>query len=269
MPILILILAYLFIGLIAGFIGGLLGIGGGVITVPSFFVLFYLYGYPKNDLLSYSIGTSLAVMMINTFSSTWSQHQLQNVKWDVFRKMALGLVLGSLLGAFVASWLPEKILEIFFGIFLCILSVIFHREKLPIFNISENMNFILLKSTSFITGILSSLLGIGGGILTVPLLISIKIPVKNAMGTSSSITLLVSFIGTLSYILFGWNQSVSSLNLGYVHLPAFFIVGFTTLFSAQLGVKYMHQIDLRRIQKFFAYMLMMTGLTFLILNIFP
>lgn len=265
---LILIIAYICIGLVAGFIGGLLGVGGGVITVPSFFVLFYLLGYPENALMPFSVGTSLAIMIFNTISSTWAQHQQRNVKWKIFKIMALGLIFGSLLGAFIGTWLPEKLLEIFFGIFLCSLSIVFHRDKLPIFDISEKISFIVLRMASCITGILSSLLGIGGGILTVPLLTSMRIPLKNAVGTSSSITLLVSFMGAFFYILFGWNQSLSSYNLGYIHLPAFFIVGVTTLFSARLGVQYMHQVNLRQIQKMFAYMLLMTGLTFFILNVF-
>lgn len=263
---LIQVLIYLFIGFFAGIIGGLLGIGGGVITVPCFFIIFSLMGYPSQDIMALSVGTSLAAMVFNSLSATWAHHRRHVIKWEIFKKMAPGLILGSLVGASLTVWLPERILEIFFGVFLCLLSFIYFRDKLPIFDISENIKGTLLRMTSIVIGILSSILGIGGGILAVPLLMSIKLPDKNAIGTSSSVTLLVSTIGTLSYIFFGWNEQLGVENIGYVNLPTFLIVGLATLFAAPIGVKLTHQIPLHKIRKIFASVLVLTGLTFIILN---
>jgi uncharacterized membrane protein YfcA len=264
---LFLVIIYLFVGFFAGLMGGLLGVGGGAITVPAFFVIFSLVGYPKEYLMPLSVGTSLAAMVFTTLSATWSHHKHYSVVWPFFKKMALGLILGSLFGAFLTLLLPEKFLEIFFGVFLCSLSVIFFRDKLPIYQISEKFSSLLLRASSLAIGTLSSLLGIGGGVITVPLLISIKTPDKNAIGTSSSITLLVSFMGTISYILFGWKHHLSSHNLGYIDIPAFLIVGITTFFAAPLGVKLTHQLSLKKIRMLFAGMLLVTGLTFIILNL--
>lgn len=264
---LFLVVIYLLIGFLAGLMGGLLGVGGGAITVPSFFVIFSLLGYPAHYLMALSVGTSLAVMVFTTLSATWSHHQNHTIIWSFFIKMAPGLFLGSLFGAFLVFWIPEKVLEFFFGIFLCTLSMIFVRDKLPIYHISESLSPVLIRIASLIIGTLSSILGIGGGIITVPLLISIKTSDKNAIGTSSSITLLVSFMGTLSYIIFGWKHQVTPYNLGFINLPALLIVGLTTFFAAPLGVKLTHQLSLKKIRMIFAGMLAMTGLTFIILNL--
>jgi uncharacterized protein len=264
---LFLVIVYLFIGFFAGVMGGLLGVGGGAITVPCFFLIFSLLGYPPNYLMAMSVGTSLAAMVFTTLSGTWSHHKKGTVKWAIFKKMATGLMIGSVLGAILTMWLPGKVLEIFFGVFLCSLSLIFFRDKIPVYHISESLYSVIFRIASFIIGILSSILGIGGGVITVPLLMSFKIPDKNAIGTSSSMTLLVSFMGTLSYIIFGWNHHIHPYNLGYINIPAFLIVGITTFFAAPLGVKLTHQLPLKKIRMIFAAMLVVTGLTFIILNL--
>src|SRR5262245_7477923 len=122
------LIAYAVVGAAAGILGGLLGIGGGVITVPCLYYIFYLIGYPHQYLMLLAIGTSLAAMVFNTASSTWAHHGRGFVLWDVFRKMTPGLILGSIIGALTAKYLPETILEIIFGVFLCILAVNFWRK---------------------------------------------------------------------------------------------------------------------------------------------
>jgi uncharacterized membrane protein YfcA len=264
----LIVLIYIIIGLFAGMIGGLLGIGGGVITVPSFVALFLWMGYPPNDLMPLAVGTSLAVMIFNSFSARRAHYRRGAVNWTVFKTMALGLFLGSFFGAFLTTYLPEKMVEICFGLFLCFLSMTFFFDKLPLFPSSAHLDTRVLKIASGIIGALSSILGIGGGLLTVPLLLSMKMHHKDAIGTSSAITLLVSTMGTLFYILFGWHTQPGIENLGYVNLPAFFIVGITTFFAAPLGVKLAHQLPLKTIRKIFAIVLIVTGLTFIMLNLY-
>ncbi len=262
-----LLILYIIIGFSAGVIGGLLGIGGGVITVPCFFIIFKWLGYPIKDLMPLGIGTSLAAMVFNTLSATWAHHRRHSVLWPIFRKMALGLMIGSFVGATLTIWLPEIAIEIFFGVFLCFLSTIFFRDELPRFNFASEKSSFIIRIASFGIGTLSSILGIGGGVLTVPLLLSVKIPDKNAIGTSSAVTLLVSTLGTISYIIFGWKYSFSSTNIGYINVPAFLTVGLMTFIAAPLGVKLTHQLALSKIRKLFAIVLILTGLTFISLNI--
>jgi hypothetical protein len=264
---LLLFLIYIAIGAFSGTIGGLLGIGGGVITVPCFFVIFKWLDYPHDYLMPLAVGTSLAAMVFNTLSATVGHYRKHAVLWDVSRKMAPGLIIGSIFGAILTIWLPEIAIEIFFGIFLCFLSITFFRSDLPRFNFASSQASLIIRMASFGIGTLSSILGIGGGVLTVPLLLAVKIPDKNAIGTSSSLTLLVSTLGTISYILFGWNYRFNPMDLGYVNIPACLIVGITTFLVAPLGVKLTYQLPVSKLRKFFAVVLIITGLSFIILNI--
>jgi uncharacterized membrane protein YfcA len=258
---------YIFIGLFAGIIGGLLGIGGGAITVPCFFIIFKWLGFPHAYLMPLAVGTSLAAMIFTSFSACWSHQHKKVVEWKIFNKMAPGLFIGAIMGSLVTVWLPENILEIFFGIFLCALSTLFFRMNLPLFSISKIDSSLLIRTTSFFIGTLSNIFGIGGGILTIPLLLSIKVPDLNAIGTSSAITLLVSTLGTLSYIFFGWNHNFGSQNIGYVNIPAFLIVGMTTFFTAPIGVKLSHELSPKKMRKIFAIILILSGITFISLNL--
>ena len=258
---------YIAIGLLAGIIGGLLGIGGGVITVPCFFIIFKWLGYPHAYLMPLAVGTSLAAMVFTSSSASWAHHYKKVVNWETFNKMVPGLFIGSIFGSVLSVWLPEIALEIFFGLFLCTLSTIFFREELPHFGISEHNGLFIIRAASFFIGTLSNILGIGGGILTIPLLLAGKTPDKIAIGTSSAVTLLVSTLGTISYVLFGLKHHLSSENIGYVNIPAFLTVGFITFFTAPLGVKLTHQLSHTITRKIFAVVLIFTGLTFIILNL--
>src|SRR5277367_883743 len=122
------IAAYVLVGVASGLLAGLLGIGGGVISVPCLYYIFYLKNYPHSYLMLIAISTSLAAMVLNTASSTWAHHKRGSVLWTLFQKMVLGLVGGSVLGALVAKRIPETILEVFFGIFLCILAIKFWKK---------------------------------------------------------------------------------------------------------------------------------------------
>jgi uncharacterized protein len=260
----LLIAAYAVVGAAAGILGGLLGIGGGVITVPCLYYIFYLIGYPHPYLMLLAIGTSLAAMVFNTASSTWAHHGRGFVLWDVFRKMAPGLFLGSIIGALIAKYLPETFLEMFFGIFLCILAVNFWRKRpshdephrLP------KMPLMLLWSLSI--GGISNILGIGGGTLIVPFLTKYKVAARNAIGTSAACSLLVTSIGALSYLIIGLSKVSLPEEVGYIDLPAFITIGIVSFIMAPLGAKWTHQLSVVRIRKIFAVVLIVTGISMIL-----
>lgn len=267
MSFLLLFFALLLIGIGAGIIGGLLGIGGGVITIPCLYLIFLWLDYPSESLMRLSIGTSLAAMVFNTLSATYAHHRKKGVLWQLFKKMAIGLTFGAILGSLLAIWLPEVFLEVFFGIFLCLLAINFLKGGIPNLGFSEVPSRAILNLLSFCIGILSSILGIGGGALTVPLLLAFQIEDKQAIGTSAATTVLVSALGTVSYAIFGWNAALPPGNIGYINLPAFLIVGLTSFLVAPFGVKLTHQLSPIKIRKIFAYVLIGTGLTFIIMNL--
>jgi len=254
---------YILIGIVAGILGGLLGIGGGVVTVPSLYYTFYFLGYPHIYLMHLAIGTSLAAMILNTAASSWAHNKRGGVMWDVFKKMAPGLLLGSIIGAILVQWLPDRGLEIFFGIFLCSLAIHFWK-KTPIVEEPHRLpKSPLLMLWSFVIGGISNILGIGGGTLIVPFLLSFKVPIKKAIGTSATCSLLVTSIGSISYLFLGLRDVHLPEDIGYIDLPAFITVGVVSFLTAPIGAKWAHELPVNRIRKIFALVLVATGICML------
>lgn len=258
-------LAYGVLGVVAGILGGLLGIGGGVITVPCLLYIFHLQGYPQWEIMHMAIATSLAAMILTTIASTWSQNKRKAVLWPVFKKLCPGLVIGSFLGALLSIWLSDVALEIFFGVFLCALAVRFYfytsgklgKNKLP--------RTPILSLYSDGIGAMSNLLGIGGGSLTVPMLMRFKVPDKNAIGTSSATTLLTAVLGSISYLILGRGDVAAPDNVGLINIPSFLVVGIVTFFCAPIGVKLAHEISPKIVRRIFAIVLALTGMSLIIL----
>lgn len=265
MTILFVCLAYVGIGAAAGVLSGLLGIGGGVITIPCLLVLFKYLGFPQAYIMHIAIATSLAAMIFNTTASTIAHHQRKGVVWDVFRKLVPGLVIGSFTGAFIAIWLSTTILEIFFGVFLLVVATSFFRKKTVTAESHRLPHPLILNLFSSGIGAISNLLGIGGGSMTVPLLTSYQMKDRNAIGTSAATTLVTTICGTISYWLLGIEEIPSlPYSIGLINVPAFLIIGVTAFFTAPYGVKLTHEIDPSKVRKIFAIVLAATGITFLI-----
>lgn len=253
---------YAVLGIIAGVLGGLLGIGGGVITVPCLFYLYQWLHFPQSYVMHMAIGTSLAAMIFTSAASTWAHHQRKGVLWSVLNNMVPGLILGSIIGVVIAIWLSGVLLEVFFGIFLCVLAFRFYRQK-PVVQLGTHLlpNRITLHLVSGCIGMVSNLLGIGGGSLAVPVLTSLKIADKQAIGTSAAMTLITSLLGSIFYLMWGWGAGPVPDSIGLIHLPSFLIMGITTSIFAPYGAKLAHQLAPQKVRKIFALVLAITGLS--------
>jgi uncharacterized membrane protein YfcA len=256
--------AYVIVGIVAGILGGLLGIGGGIVTVPCLLFLFHCLGFPPAYIMHLAVATSLAAMIFNTAASTIAHHQRKSVVWDVFRKLAPGLVIGAVIGSFVALWLSTYILEIFFGVFLLVIAVRFYTQQSIREESHKLPHPLILNLLSCLIGAISNLLGIGGGSMTVPMLTAFKMKDRNAIGTSAATTLVTTVCGTLSYWFLGRGDIDAPGTLGLINIPAFLIIGITAFFAAPYGVKLTHEIDPNKTRKIFATVLALTGLSFFI-----
>jgi uncharacterized membrane protein YfcA len=257
-------LAYAVLGVIAGILSGLLGIGGGVITVPCLFYIYHLLGYPQPYLMQMAVATSLAAMILTTAAATWAHNRRKGVLWSILKKMVLGLVIGSVVGALIAIWISGVVLEIFFGLFLCALAIRFYLQKNNKSSTHRLPGTPVLTLLSGCIGALSNLLGIGGGSLTVPMLVYFKIPDKNAIGTSSATTLITSILGSISYMIFAWDESIGMDTIGLINIPSFLIVGVATFFLAPYGARLTHEISPQKVRKIFAIVLALTGISLII-----
>lgn len=253
---------YMLIGVVAGVLSGMLGIGGGIITVPC---LFYVFGilFPENPFIMHmAIATSLAAMIFNTAASTMAHNKRHHVLWQVYLKMAPGVILGSVLGAVIAEFLSTLVLQIVFGCFLVLLSLHFYRQKAITEESHRLPHPLVLNGWGCLIGSISNLLGIGGGSLTVPLLTSFRIRDKNAIGTSAAITCVTTICGSISYMILGWDEFPGQ-PLGAIQWQPFLYIGIAAVLTAPMGVKLTTVVNPQKTRRLFALVLALTGLSLL------
>lgn len=253
------LLAFLGVGIVAGLLGGLLGLSGGIVTVPALVFMLPKFGIPETQITHMAIGTSLAAMILNGIVSSWSHHKRQGVVWDLFFSILPWITIGALFGGIVANFMPDAVLENVFGIFICFLGIYLFfpvKKKKELQELNKHSIFWLGTGV----GSVASVLGIGGGVFTVPLLIHFNYPEKKAIGTSAAISLVITTMTALTYLYFGLKEVKAPESLGYIYLPAFVFVGIGAMFLAPLGAKWAHSIDAGLLRKIFAAVAIIIGI---------
>ncbi len=250
---------FLLVGVVTGIMAGLFGIGGGAIVVPALIPLFHSFNFPAELVVHMAIGSSLATIVFTSISAIYGHHQRQAVLWPVVRKMTLGILLGAWLGALIASTLEAFWLQRVFALFLLFLSVkiAINRESNPAYPLPDFTGLSLIGGG---IGTLSSIVGIGGGTLTVPFLVGSGAPIQKAVATSSACGLPIAVAGTLGYIING--LEISNLPLassGYIFWPAVVIIAFSSMIFAPVGVQLAHHLPATTSQRLFALFLLLIG----------
>ncbi len=249
------ILLLLVIGALSGFLAGLLGIGGGFILVPPLFYLFRQQEIPPDQLMHIVIATSLAVTAMTTLGSTYGHYRENAVNFIVLRNYVGGLFFGCISGAFIANLLPSVVLRMIFGCILFLIGLYFLFFNLP--TVKCSLPLPLLNLFGFIIGNLSSLLGVGGGIFTVPVLIWNKLSMHKAVGTSSAATLVSVWVGSLTYLILAPPSPSNSALFGYIDLPAFATLSIAALLTVRFGVKAAHRAPVILLRRVFGIALLL------------
>lgn len=245
------------IGIFAGFASGLLGVGGGFLMVPLQFFLFTSVGVDPSLAMMVSLGTSLAII-IPTASSGAYQHQKKNksiVKPGI--KLAVFGILGGFCGGLLANFIPTRILQI---IFACLLIVVALDMLFGSRSDGEKafMKFNLLNAgiVGFLIGILSGLLGIGGGVFLIPALcILFGFSLIQAIGTSSVFIAFTAIGGIISYIYTGFGVNPMPYSLGYISLINFIFIVLFSVPMASIGAKLVYKMPEKRLKQIFAIIL--------------
>ena len=244
---------------ISGFMAGLLGVGGGIIMVPALYYAFTVLGYDESTKMHLALGTSLAIIIPTSVMSTRTHMKYEAVDFTLIKSFGLFVAAGVLIGTFLASNLETKKLLLIFSIFSgCVgLFFIFFREKLGATprNIPNSIKSII----GTIIGFVSVPLGIGGGSLSLPFMRLFGYSIRNAIGTSAAIGLLISVVGAASMSLSGnfFDTVTTPLSLGYVNLPGFLVFVPVTMMMAPLGAKVVHKIDKDLLSKIFGFFLLL------------
>ncbi len=241
-------------GAIAGILAGLLGIGGGIVIVPIVVLLFESQGLDNALAIKMALGTSLATIVFTAMSSIYTHHQKAAVQWNIFKTMTPGILAGSLTGAWLAHIIPGEFLYISFIIFLFLVSM-----QMTLSRVSAHRSLPgkqVMNIASYSTGVISALMGVGGGSLTVPFLSYCGIPVKHAIATAAAVGLPIAVSGTLGYILGGLNeQNLPSGSIGYVNLPVFGGIVVASLLFAPVGATLTHKLPDIVLRRLFAVFL--------------
>ncbi len=254
------ILIFIVLGFCAGLLSGLLGVSGGIIIVPSLYYVFDWLGFAPENRMHFAIGTSLAAMIIISSVSAWFHHRKGAVLWNYSRIMIPGVIVGCIIGIIISRYTPSDYLARIFGGFLILIAIYFLLPKTPSLHFETLPKLLLMGFGSFI-GCASSLLGIGGGVVAVPVLMGFSLPAVNAVAVSASLTFFTAIVGTIGYLIIGFNVQGPAYHLGYIFLPAFFAMGIASVFGGPIGVKLAHFLHAKILKKIFAVVLGLTGLT--------
>lgn len=246
----------LVLGVFAGFAAGLLGVGGGMFMVPFLTAFFSLQGVAPHLVIKLAVATSLATILLTSISSVRAHHQRGAVLWPVARLLAPGILIGALAGAQVASHLDATLLAYAFAGFLAFSAGQMLLDRKPKAS-RELPRAGGLFGVGSVIGVLSGIVGGGGGFASVPFMVWCNVPIHNAIATSAALGFPIAVAGTLGYIVGGWNVAgLPPATLGYVDLPAFGIVALASVLVAPVGAKVAHAVSTRALKRFFALLLL-------------
>ena len=258
------LLLYLAVGAFAGTLAGLFGVGGGLVIVPVLVFIFKGQGISEAVIIHLAVGTSLATIVFTAISSVRAHHKRGAVRWDVVRQLTPGIVIGALVGAVIADAMPASVLRIFFAVFELTVAALLWWNHQPAAHrgLPGTPGMGIAGS---VIGAVSSIVGIGGGTLTVPFLTWCNVHLRQAVATSSACGLPIALAGALGFVVMGWNElHLPAWATGYIYWPAFAGIGIASVLFAPLGAKLAHALPVATLRKFFALFLAVLGVRMLL-----
>ena len=248
-----------------GFVAGLFGIGGGLITVPFLYYIFGLIEIDQSYVMHLAVGTSFAIIIPTSIVSVLTHHKFKAVDFDIVKSYGIFVVIGVIIGTIFAASLKTKSLVLFFSIIIFFLSIylllIKEKEKNVIMKIKLHLKIIL----GFIVGFISAPMGIGGAIMNVPVLKFFGYSINKAIGSAAAIGFLIAVFGAFGFLISGsYLKTNLPLSIGFLNIPAFLIFIPITTFMARIGAKTVHKIDKNKISKFFGIFLLVVAVKFML-----
>jgi len=246
-----------------GFVAGLFGIGGGLITVPFLYYIFGKLGIDQAYLMHLAVGTSFAIIIPTSTVSVLTHHRFKAVDFDIVKSYGIFVVLGVIVGTIFAASLKTKSLVLFFSIVILFLGIYLlllkEKEKNIIIKIKLHLKIIL----GFIVGFISAPMGIGGAVMNVPILKFFGYSINKAIGSAAAVGFLIALFGAIGFLISGsYLKTNLPLSIGFLNIPAFLIFIPITTFMARIGAKTVHKIDKNKISKFFGIFLLLIATKF-------
>lgn len=257
---------YAVLGVCAGVIAGLLGVGGGLIIVPILVAMYTAQGFAVELVMQLAVGTSLLTIVFTSLSSMRAHHRRGAVAWRITAQLSTGILLGAGLGGMLAQWLGGLLLAFLFGLFEVAVAAHMALGRPPA--VHRGMPGPLRNALAgTLIGALSALLGIGGGTLTVPYLVWHNVSVRRAVGTSSACGLPIALVGALGFALVGLGvEGLPAGSSGFLYWPAALAISVTSVAAAPLGARLAHRIDPDSLKRLFALFIGLLGCWMMIEN---
>ena len=246
---------FLVLGSVAGVLAGLLGVGGGLVIVPMIDYTLAIQGMTGEDVHRLALGTSLATIMFTSVSSFMTHHRNKAVIWTIVKHIAPGILTGTFLGSKVAAYLPTRPLKAIFLVFLLYVGMQMLLNIKP--KASRDIPGLAGNSLAgLVIGLVSSLVGIGGGSLSVPYMTWCNVPMHKAIGTSAAIGFPIALAGAAGFLINGLGvEGLPPHTVGFIYLPALLGIAAASVCTARLGAKLSHRLPVGKLKKVFACLL--------------
>jgi uncharacterized membrane protein YfcA len=254
-----LLFLFLLLGTLVGVIAGLFGVGGGLIIVPALIWGLPSVGVSPQHATHIAVGTSLATIVLTSISAIYAHQKRAAVLWREVALLTPGILLGAWLGGLLAGSLEAGMLQRIYGLFAVLVGLNLLFGKSPITH-RLNPGRGLMGLAGAMIGLVSALVGIGGGSMTVPFLYAGGVEMRKAVATSSACGLPIALAGTLSFIYVGWGlEGLPTGSSGYVYWPVALIIVITSTLLAPFGAALAHRLPGDRLQRVFGVFLLWIG----------
>jgi hypothetical protein len=259
------IIALVITGIGVGFASGLLGIGGCFIMVPVQYWIYTSMGLSPDIAIRVAFGTNLLVVLPTVISGAYGHNKKGAVFWRAGIVLGITSAIGAVIGATIAVQLPGAILKVAFGLVIFLSAIRMLTAKPPKIDEKLKDKPILWVAWAFPIGIVSGIIGIGGGIMMIPMmLVVLKFRMHQAVGTSTAIMIFTSTGGVIGYIINGLGvEGLPAYSIGYVNFSSWFVLAVTSVMMAQVGVRVSHKIPARELKYIFIAVMMYFGLKML------
>ncbi|MBA7634189.1 hypothetical protein ES703_41769 [subsurface metagenome] len=256
------IIVLLATGVGVGFSCGLLGVGGSFIMTPVQYWVYTAMGIPTDIAIRMAFGTSLFVILPTAISGAWGHHRKGAIRWKTALVLGSCGLAGAIAGATAAAHIPGSILKVAFGVVILIGGIRMLTGKQPKVVEEAKENVWLWLALGFPVGFIVGLIGIGGGVVMVPVMVlALKFKMHQAVGTSVAIMILTSFGGVIGYIINGWGiAGIPSPSLGYIYTWSWLCLAVTSIIMAQVGARTAHLLPARQLSWVFIAVMFYVGL---------
>lgn len=247
--------AYIIVGALVGILAGMLGIGGGMTLVPILAAMFAMQQFAPDHVIHLALGTGMASVVFTSLSSVRQHHKLGGVDFKIVRQIAPGMVIGSLLATVASGWIAQRHLAIAFAIIVYAgaTQILLNRKPsaarplpgpAPLFAIGT------------VIGVICGLVSAGGAFLTVPFMLWCGIPLRTAIGTAATIGIPVAIVGTVGYVISGWNiEGLPGDAIGFVSMVALVGLVSGSIVTAPIGARLAHRLPVNTLKRVFALLL--------------